>query len=314
MPSKTTIPFDPSAWVEAQRRNLEAFTSAGQIVADGMRAVAERQAAMVQDAMHELWGEMQNVGKGGARRSGPADQLDRMRHAFERVLGQVQEISNVLLKAQAEAMDILNRCASANMEAFGGMAPDIAKLQQGAVSAMQAATSQVTAAIEEMRRRMSELEGETRQATGGTVTAAGPPAAPRHHLRPQRHWSGQGQGLSARLLGRLTLARGAARARPSHVRAGVPSSTRPAGGLHIKHHVRCPPCRLIDGTLVPIGTVAYRWDVLAPGSIQHGITGEHLNLYRANQNPYNCRCFWQRINTVAPPPEPDWLPIQPFRR
>ena len=104
------------------------------------------------------------------------DQLDRMRHACERVLSQVQEISNVLLKAQAEAMDILNRCASANMEAFGGMAPDIAKLQQGAVSAMQAATSQVTAAIEEMRRRMSELEGETRQATGGTAGGDGGPA------------------------------------------------------------------------------------------------------------------------------------------
>jgi hypothetical protein len=187
MPSKTTIPFDPTAWVEAQRRNLEAFTSAGQIVADGMRAVAERQAAMVQDAMHELWGEMQNVGKGGARRSGPADQLDRMRHAFERVLGQVQEISNVLLKAQAEAMDILNRCASANMEAFGGMAHDIAKLQQGAVTAMQAATSQVTAAIEEMRRRMSELEGETRHATGGTAGCDGGPA-------PSGRSGGRGKG------------------------------------------------------------------------------------------------------------------------
>ena len=185
MPS-TNTPFDPSAWVEAQRRNLEAFTSAGQIVADGMRAVAERQAAMVQDAMHELWGEMQNLGKGAARPAGPADQLDRMRHAFERVLAQVQEISNVLLKAQAEAMDVLNRCATANMEAFGGMAPDLAKLQQSAVGAMQSATSQVTAAIEEMRRRMSELEGETRQAVGGTGGGDGATS------------SGSGRGTSGR--------------------------------------------------------------------------------------------------------------------
>jgi phasin protein len=189
MPSNTTPPFDPSAWVEAQRRNLEAFTSAGQIVADGMRAVAERQAAMVQDAMHELWGEMQSVGRGGAKPAGPADQLDRMRHAFERVLGQVQEISNMLLKAQAEAMDILNRCATANMEAFGGVAPDLAKLQQGAVGAMQAATSQVTAAIEEMRRRMSQLEGETRQATGGSGGGGGEGAA-----APGRGGAGRGKG------------------------------------------------------------------------------------------------------------------------
>jgi hypothetical protein len=173
MPTATKPPFDPSAWIEAQRRNLEAFTNAGQIVADGMRAVTERQAAMVQDAMHDLWGEMQKLGRGETRQSQPADQFDRLRQAFDRVLAQVQEISSVLLKAQAEAVGVLNRCAAANMEAFGGMAPDLAKLQQAATDAMQAATSQVTAAIEEMRRRMTQLESETRQAVGGDTGDGG---------------------------------------------------------------------------------------------------------------------------------------------
>jgi RHS repeat-associated protein len=74
----------------------------------------------------------------------------------------------------------------------------------------------------------------------------------------------------------------------------------------------CPPCRLVDGTIVPLGTIAYRWDVLPSDVKQHGISGEHLNLYRANQNPNNCRCFWQPIGAVKPPPEPGWIPIQPF--
>ncbi|MHC1727319.1 MAG: RHS repeat-associated core domain-containing protein [Syntrophobacteraceae bacterium] len=74
----------------------------------------------------------------------------------------------------------------------------------------------------------------------------------------------------------------------------------------------CPPCRLKDGTIAPIGTIAFRWDKLAPTVKQHGIYGDHLNLYRANQNPNNCKCFWQPTGTVAPPPQPGWIPIQPF--
>ena len=169
---KTPMPFDPTALIEAQRRNFEAFTNAGQIVADSMRTVAERQAAMVQEAMQGLWSEMRSAGSGGAaaRPSQPADQAERMRAAFEKVMTQVQEMSSVLLQAQAEAMTVLNGCAAANMEQLGKMAPDLAALQRAATDAVQAATAQVSAAVEEMRKRMGELEGQTRQAAGAAMS------------------------------------------------------------------------------------------------------------------------------------------------
>ena len=169
---KTPIPFDPTALIDAQRRNFEAFTNAGQIVADSMRTVAERQAAMVQEAMHGLWDEMRSAGQGGGaagRAAQPTDQAERMRAAFEKVMTQVQEMSGVLMQAQAEAMTVLNGCAAANMEQFGKMAPDLAALQRAATDAVQAATTQVSAAVEEMRKRMTELEGQTRQATGAAM-------------------------------------------------------------------------------------------------------------------------------------------------
>jgi phage tail tube protein FII len=166
---KTPIPFDPTALIDAQRRNFEAFTNAGQIVADSMRTVAERQAAMVQEAMQGLWGEMRSAGSGTAKPAQAADQAERMRAAFEKVMTQVQEMSGVLMQAQAEAMTVLNGCAAANMEQFGKMAPDLAALQRAATDAVQAATTQVSAAVEEMRKRMTELEGQTRQATGAAM-------------------------------------------------------------------------------------------------------------------------------------------------
>jgi RHS repeat-associated protein len=79
----------------------------------------------------------------------------------------------------------------------------------------------------------------------------------------------------------------------------------------------CPPCKLIDGTVVAVGTIAYRpMDTPAPGKSEHGISGAHFNLYKANQAPRNspqpCKCFWQSIGAVPPPPQPNWIPIQPF--
>lgn len=174
---KSPMPFDPSALVEAQRRNFEAFTNAGQIVADGMRTVAERQAAMVQEAMHDLWGEMRAAGTGGAARvPQPADQVERMRAAFEKMAGQVQEMSGVLMKAHGEAMGVLNACAASNMESLGKMAPDLVAMQKAATEAVQSATAQVSTAVEEMRRRMAALEGETREATDKAAGAAAAPA------------------------------------------------------------------------------------------------------------------------------------------
>src|SRR3954453_16368323 len=87
--SKTPNPFDPEALLAAQRRNVEALTSAGQIVAEGMRAYTERQVSLLQDGMRHLWGEIQNRGSATPATSS-SDQPARMRAAFERVLAQVQ--------------------------------------------------------------------------------------------------------------------------------------------------------------------------------------------------------------------------------
>ena len=45
------------------------------------------------------------------------------------------------------------------------------------------------------------------------------------------------------------------------------------------------------------GAIAYR-RFETPSMPQHGITGPHYNLYRANQNPNNGRCFWQSVGAV----------------
>lgn len=173
--STKTNPFDPQALLEAQRRNFDAFTNASQIVADGMRTYAERHVSMVQEAMSGLWNELQASTRKPAAATAPTEQLDRMRAAFERVMAQVQELSNLLLKVQSEAIGVLNECAAKNFQTLGGAAPEFAELQNRAKQAFEAATQQTMAVIDEMKKRMASLEAETRsaaQASSETVPAA----------------------------------------------------------------------------------------------------------------------------------------------
>ncbi len=75
----------------------------------------------------------------------------------------------------------------------------------------------------------------------------------------------------------------------------------------------CPPCKLVDGTVVPKGTIAYRFDKVEGGSSRKHwpFSGNHYSLYQANQNPRNCRCFWVPVGVEAAPP-PGAIPIRPF--
>jgi hypothetical protein len=164
--SKTPSPFDPKALLAAQQRNVEALTNAGKIVAEGMRTYAERQVSLMQDGMRNLWGEIQNRGSATAAAT-PTDQLARMRAAFDRVMTQVQELSQVLLKAQSDALAVLNDAAVANAQALGGAAPNFAEMQKTVTEAMQNTSRQVTAAIEEMRQRMTDLQTEAQQTGQG---------------------------------------------------------------------------------------------------------------------------------------------------
>jgi RHS repeat-associated protein len=74
----------------------------------------------------------------------------------------------------------------------------------------------------------------------------------------------------------------------------------------------CGPseCRTISGKIVSVGTVAYR-PLDTPSRPQHGIVGPHYNLYLANKNPNNGKCFWQPIGASTNLPS-GAIPIEPF--
>ncbi|TAN40871.1 MAG: type IV secretion protein Rhs, partial [Nitrospirae bacterium] len=65
----------------------------------------------------------------------------------------------------------------------------------------------------------------------------------------------------------------------------------------------CPPC------IPPVGTIGYRYDLVPPSRPHKTYTGDHVHLYKMNQNPNNCQCFWQPIGVTAPPPPLGAIPL-----
>ncbi|WP_425509702.1 RHS repeat-associated core domain-containing protein [Xanthomonas euroxanthea] len=78
----------------------------------------------------------------------------------------------------------------------------------------------------------------------------------------------------------------------------------------------CPPCKLVTGQVVAVGTIGYRHDLVPPSKPHHPYPGDHYNLYRANQNPNNCQCFWVNVGASDAsgglPPPAGSIPIADF--
>ena len=79
---------------------------------------------------------------------------------------------------------------------------------------------------------------------------------------------------------------------------------------------KCGPCITIKGRIVPVGTIGWLFHRVPPSRPHYPYKGDHYNLFRAQQNPYNCRCFWQPFGdqdgTNGAPAPLGSMPIEDF--
>ena len=90
--------------------------------------------------MRDLWGADPDQGQCQRCGTDPSDQLLGCAPPSTGSWRQVQELSQVLLKAQSEALAVLNDAATANAQALGGAAPNFAEMQKTVTEAMQNAS------------------------------------------------------------------------------------------------------------------------------------------------------------------------------
>ncbi|HOT84055.1 MAG: phasin family protein [Rhodospirillales bacterium] len=104
------------AVVESQKKNLEALTSANRVAFEGLQAVAKRQAEILQETMNEASKAVDSVAKAGSPPEMAAKQLEIAKQAFDKAIGNMRELAEMVAKANEAAASTVNTRISATLE------------------------------------------------------------------------------------------------------------------------------------------------------------------------------------------------------
>ena len=107
--------LDAKSMVEAQQKNIEAFVAANQKIAENIQKIAEREQEIIQETISDwgaVAGEMNSEGdfqERSARRTAAAIK------AVEGGIRNLRSVAELMAKAQADSMDILNKRVDESM-------------------------------------------------------------------------------------------------------------------------------------------------------------------------------------------------------
>lgn len=117
-----TPAFDFNSLFELQRRNVEAFAAANQVVAEGVQAIARRQAEVVRNNVDTVLNASKDLVAGGTPEINVEKQAALTKNLFEKSLANAREVSEMVTKSSFEAFDLLNKRASESIEEMGKVA------------------------------------------------------------------------------------------------------------------------------------------------------------------------------------------------
>jgi phasin family protein len=108
--------LDVEAIVATQRKNLEALTEANQLAVEGVRALAQRQAEIAQQAFAEASALFRAWTQPGAPEERLAKNADVAKQAFEKGFADVRELGELTAKASTDVFSVMARRVSESFD------------------------------------------------------------------------------------------------------------------------------------------------------------------------------------------------------
>jgi phasin family protein len=105
-----------------QRRNVEAFTAANQVLMEGAQAVSKRQAELMRDNMEKMLKTSKDVMTSNSPETNTTKQTEFAKEAYENAINGAREISEMVSKSSFEAFDVINKRCAESMEEMGKLA------------------------------------------------------------------------------------------------------------------------------------------------------------------------------------------------
>jgi phasin family protein len=113
---------DLESLAQAQRRNLEALSAANRVALEGAQAVARRHMEIVQSAMGEMTEAMRSMGGTENPQERAARQAELLKAGYERAVGNMKEVADLIQKSNSEALALLNKRFAEAMDEIKQMA------------------------------------------------------------------------------------------------------------------------------------------------------------------------------------------------
>ncbi|MBS0559674.1 MAG: phasin family protein [Proteobacteria bacterium] len=100
--------LDIDAIVAANKRNMETLTAANRVALEGAQAVARRHMEIMQASIAELTEGMRALASAEAPQAKAAKQAELLKQAYEHAVTNMKELADLIQKANAEAIGLLN--------------------------------------------------------------------------------------------------------------------------------------------------------------------------------------------------------------
>jgi len=100
---------DVEALASAQRRNFEALSAANKVALEGAQAVARRHMEILQQSMSDMTQAMQSMAGNKDPQSQATKQAEMLKTAYERAVGNMREVADLIQKSNGEALSVLNQ-------------------------------------------------------------------------------------------------------------------------------------------------------------------------------------------------------------
>lgn len=114
--------MDMNSLMSVGRRNIEAFSTANQVMVEGAQAVSRRQTEVMRDCVEGCIRVTKDVLTSPSPESNTAKQADFARNMMENIAHTSREICETMYKSCYEAFELLNRRTSESVEELAKVA------------------------------------------------------------------------------------------------------------------------------------------------------------------------------------------------
>lgn len=117
-----TPAFDMNKVMNISRRNAEAFSAAGSVVAESVQAISRQQAESARRNVETMLKTAKDMMVTGSPEINTTKQAELTKAMFETSMNNFREMSEMVTKSMFEASDVLNKRAAESMEEMSSLA------------------------------------------------------------------------------------------------------------------------------------------------------------------------------------------------